>query len=234
MTEPLVTIITPTINSKFLPRALDSVANQTYRKIQHLVVFDGNHGAIRPECKIGSHVDIIQLPYSTGYVGHRIYGACIFLAKGDYLCFLDDDNWYESNHIASLIEVIRKGFPWSYSLRKIVNSEGKFICNDDCESLGQWHSYLAENDFHIDTNCYFLAKHLALQLSPVWHHPKTVDRRLCSALLQNRIKGETTGKYTVNYHVGNRPDSVQAEFFIRGNEIMQKKYGGRYPWRMRG
>ena len=30
--------------------------------------------------------------------------------------------------------------------------------------------------------------------------------------------------------VGNRADSVQAEFFLQGNQMMQQKYNGNFPW----
>jgi hypothetical protein len=42
---------------------------------------------------------------------------------------------------------------------------------------------------------------------------------------------DTNGKYTLNYRVGNREDSVKADFFHWGNAKMEKKYPAAYPWR---
>lgn len=231
-----VTIITATTGSQLLKQNLQSVKNQTYKNIQHLVVIDGEHHKSKAKRFI-TNQDVIVLPYATGieqYNGHRIYGGCTYFAKGDYIMFLDEDNWLEENHVESLMEVSDKN-SFSCSLRKIVDNSGKFICNDDCENLGNWQSVLG--DYFVDVNCFFLPRILALQLSPLWYkrarHPEDqpeVDRALTSALKDNSIRCNVSGKYTVNYRVGNRADSVQAQFFINGNEKMKQLYNGVYPW----
>ena len=125
--DPLVTVITPTTASDQLNDVLKSIDRQTYKNIQHLVVVDGfdkyavkatqlMEGAIRSTA--------FALPHNTGYDqynGHRIYGAMTYIAEGEFLCFLDQDNWYEDNHIESLVDVIKAGNEWAYSLRKIVS-----------------------------------------------------------------------------------------------------------------
>jgi len=237
-----VTIVTATTGSKYLRKNIESVAKQTYKNIQHLVVVDGEHRSFDATKQIldfnHPNLDYMVLPYATGleqYNGHRIYGASTYLAKGDYICYLDEDNWLEPDHIENLMNAIGDK-QWAYSLRKIVDSDGKFICNDDCESLGDYKSVI--DDYFVDVNCFFFAKPLALQLSPIWYrrarHPDDqpeVDRALTYTLKDNTIEAAATGKYTVNYRAGNRSDSVQAEFFLRGNEHMNKLYNGNLPWR---
>jgi glycosyltransferase involved in cell wall biosynthesis len=236
--NPSVTIVTATTCTDYLKRNIDSVINQTYDNIQHLIVVDGQHHLDKLNYDIAS--DVVVLPYATGteqYNGHRIYGAATYLAKGDYIMYLDEDNWLEPNHVESLVNILQ-GNPNSYacSLRKITDMDGNFICNDDCESLGNWESVI--NDFFVDVNCFFLPKKLALQLTPIWYrrarHPEDqpeVDRALTSVLRYNKIECLLSGEYTVNYRAGNRADSVQAQFFLKGNEIMKQKYNGEYPWR---
>jgi glycosyltransferase involved in cell wall biosynthesis len=237
MSNPLVTIVTATTCTDYLKQNINSVINQTYDNIQHLIVVDGRH-LDKLNYDIAS--DVIVLPYATGteqYNGHRIYGAATYLAKGDYIMYLDEDNWLEPNHVESLVNILQ-GNPNSYacSLRKITDMDGNFICNDDCESLGNWESVI--NDFFVDVNCFFLPKKIALQLTPLWYrrarHPEDqpeVDRALTSVLRYNTIQCLVSGEYTVNYRAGNRADSVQAQFFLKGNEIMKQKYNGEYPWR---
>lgn len=233
-----VTIITATTGSKYLKDNLISVQSQTYKNIQHLVVVDGQHHLKKAKKYLTDNDNVIVLPYATGieqYNGHRIYGGCTYFAQGDYLMFLDEDNWLEPDHVESLMEISDKN-SFSCSLRRIVDNSGKFICNDDCENLGNWQSVLG--DYFVDVNCFFLPRILALQLSPLWYkrarHPEDqpeVDRALTSALKDNNIRCNVSGKYTVNYRVGNRADSVQAQFFINGNEKMKQLYNGDYPWR---
>lgn len=238
--NPLVTVITPTTGSDQLHDAVESVKRQTYDNIEHIVVADGLKFKNKVYQIAGwSKPKIVVLPHNTGYDqynGHRIYGAMSYIAEGEYLCFLDQDNWYEDNHIESLVKVIEAGNEWSYSLRKIVSQEGSYICNDDCESLGKWKSVL--NDNFVDVNCYMIPKMAAIHFSPYWYrrarHPQEqpeVDRILSGFMMQNFKKFDTNGQYTVNYRVASRADSVQDSFFMKGNELMKQRLNGEYPWR---
>ena len=238
--KPLVTVITPTTGIHQLYDVLASINNQTYSNIEHIVVADGpQYSNVTQRMLEGSQALLIQLPYNTGhsqYNGHRIYGAMSYIANGDYLCFLDQDNWYDANHIESLVDVIQQGNDWAYSLRKIVSQEGRYICNDDCESLGKWDSVI--NDKFIDVNCFMIPKMAAVHFSPYWYrrarHPQEqpeVDRILSPFMMQNFQKFDTNGDYTVNYRVASREDSVQDVFFIKGNEVMKQRMNGEYPWR---
>lgn len=241
----IVTVITPTTGTKYLKQAVESIQKQTYKHIQHLIVVDGKKhldkvADILKEVDISNKiVDVIPLPYPTGedrFNGHRIYGASIYLCKGDFVCFLDEDNWYDETHVESLTKSI-EGKGWAYSLRKIVDSDGNYVCNDDCESLGGYPSIMDERDYFVDVNCFFLPKEVALQTSPIWYRKARepgvpeVDRFLTHVLRSNNLAQECTGEYTVNYRAGNTERSVQKEFFIHGNEIMLEKYKGELPWR---
>jgi len=238
--NPRVTVITPTTGSPYLMDVLNSIDKQTYDNIEHLVVVDGHEHA----SKVGSMMfgasrsEKINLPFPTGkdqYNGHRIYGAMTFIGSGDYFCFLDEDNWYEPNHIQTLVNTV-KGYNWSYSLRKIVDENGQYICNDDCESLGKWPSILGDN--FIDVGCFFIRRDMALRFAPYWYrrarHPNEqpeVDRIMSQMFLSEWPSFKTTGEYTLNYRAGNRADSVQKEFFLNGNEKMKWLMKGDFPWR---
>lgn len=234
--KPMVTVITPTTGAPYLRQAIESVKNQTYDNIQHLIVVDGQPKG-RVIAREYPHIDLIDLPYPTGldrFNGHRIYGASVYLAKGDLVCFLDEDNYFDPNHIESLVKVMEKPNDWAFSLRKIVDKDNNYVCNDDCESLGKWESCIG--DFFVDVGCFFLPKLLAIQLSPIWYRKARepgvpeVDRMLTHVLRNNNLKFDTNGEYTLNYRTGNTQLSVQSEFFLKGNEAMSKKYNGDLPW----
>ena len=234
--KPLVTVITPTTGAPYLRQAIESVKNQTYDNIQHLVVVDGQQKG-RVIAREYPHIDLIDLPYPTGtdrFNGHRIYGASVYLAKGDLVCFLDEDNYFDPNHIESLVKVMEKPNDWAFSLRKIVDKDNNYVCNDDCESLGKWESCIG--DFFVDVGCFFLPKLTAIQLSPIWYRKARepgvpeVDRMLTHVLRNNNLKFDTNGEYTLNYRTGNTQLSVQSEFFLQGNKKMFEKYNGDLPW----
>ena len=239
--KPMVTVITPTTGAPYLKQALESVKSQTYENIQHLVVVDGPHEEADNIIfeNYNEDVDTIYLPYATGtdrYNGHRIYGAMTYLAKGDYVCFLDEDNWLDPDHVESLVKVIEAGNQWAFSLRKITDKDGNYMCNDDCESLGKWPSCLNDEDYFVDVGCYFLPKNIALQLTPIWYRKARepgvpeVDRMLSHVLRQNNLTCDTNYLYTLNYRTGNTERSVQKEFFLHHNELMKQKYNGKLPW----
>jgi len=232
----MVTVITPTTGAPYLRQAIESVKNQTYDNIQHLVVNDGQPKG-RVIAREYPHIDLIDLPYPTGldrFNGHRIYGASVYLAKGDLVCFLDEDNYFDPNHIESLVKVMEKPNDWAFSLRKIVDKDNNYVCNDDCESLGKWESCIG--DFFVDVGCFFLPKLTAIQLSPIWYRKARepgvpeVDRMLTHVLRNNNLKFDTNGEYTLNYRTGNTQLSVQSEFFLQGNKKMLEKYNGDLPW----
>jgi glycosyltransferase involved in cell wall biosynthesis len=238
--NPKVTVITPTTGSSQLYDAAKSVNKQTYSNVEHIVVIDKPEKSDSVFKSLREFKSIIvNVPYNTGhsgYNGHRIYGAFSYLVDGDFICFLDEDNWFEENHIETLVNTIKAGSKWAYSLRKIVNQEGDYICNDDCESLGRWKSIL--NDNFVDVNCFMIPKQAAVAFSPYWYrrarHPQEqpeVDRILSAFMMQNMVEFNTNGLYTVNYRVASRSDSVQKEFFLQGNQMMNHRMNGEYPWR---
>jgi hypothetical protein len=242
--DPLVTVITAHGGNPLLARCMASVRDQRYPKVEHLVVADGPERWASAQAALaevpGHRASVLALPHAIGHDrwnGHRIYGACSFIAEGDYFVFLDDDNALRPEHIERCLEVCtRQGRSWAYALRNIVDREHRFLCRDDCESLGQWPSVLGPTDFLIDTNCYFLPKALAVRVAPLWYQRfrepglPEVDRTLCHNLQRIAPDFDCSYAYSVDYLAGNSAVSVQPEFFLQGNAEMQRRYGGRLPW----
>ena len=231
------TVIIPTTGSPELEDAVRSVLNQSY-ETKCYIVSDGvqHHSKTRiitDNFLERKNLERCFLPINVGangFYGHRVYAAFTHLIDTDYVLYLDQDCWFDSNHVQSCIETIEKNnLDWSYSLRKVYNKEGEYICNDDCESLGKWKTYHGVN--HIDTNCYCIKTSVAIKLAQVWHGGWGQDRVFLSVLSQHFPKFECTGEYTLNYKVDGNAGSVNAEFFFNGNEVMNQKYNGVFPWR---
>lgn len=240
-----VTVVTATTGNPLLGNNIESVARQTHSDIQHLIVVDGPEHVAKIHDMEFSVSDLrkttfINLPYSIGkdrWNGHRIYGAGTFMAEGEFIMYLDDDNSIDDHHIEDCLKVIQAGNQWAYSMRKIRNKEGQTLCLDDCESLGKWVSVIDERDFFIDVNCYFLPIKLAAAIVPVWYRKfrepgqMEIDRAIRHILPQVAPTFDSTYDYTVNYTVGNTQNSVQAGFFEAGNAEMLRRYNGVLPWK---
>jgi hypothetical protein len=246
----LVTVITASTGRDSLSDCIRSVSQQRgfEGSVQHLVFADGPeaHSKVKQirysmGIKLGAEVDVINLPQSVGkdrWNGHRMYAAGTFLADGEFVMFLDDDNTIDQHHISDCLLAVQNGkFGWAWTLRKIVDKNGVVLCNDDCESLGpDYATVMDPNDRLVDVNCYFIHKKLASYVSPIWHRKARepnvmeVDRALVQTL-KTATPGVGTGKYTVNYTVESTGLSVSGDFFARGNEIMKQRYPIAFPWR---
>ncbi len=220
-------VIIPTRGRQCVKKAIYSVVSYPNVKIVAVTdsqkdtdVFNGLSPGIRP----------VQLPEpvcADHHAGHRIYAAFCHLVNEDYVFFLDEDNWYEPEHIASCVDLCEKnGLDWCYSLRNIVDEDGKFICRDDCESLGKWRGVAGRH--LVDTSCYCLSRRMAADHGHNVHGAWGQDSRFCESLMEIDRRYMCTGKYTVNYRLGGA-GGVTREFFERGNEIMMQKIGSR-PW----
>lgn len=238
--EPSVCVITPTIGEKNLVQAIESVKKQTYRNIEHLIVVDGPEFLEQARKYVPYTVQLAVNPQNTGgggFYGHRIFAAYPHLVNQDYIAFLDADNWWEPNHIASLVEIIeRLRLDWAYSLRKVyVNDD--YLADDCCESIGRWPIFFSPDDnpqHLVDTSSYMFKREFLIQVCQHWHSGWGGDRRFFHIItkLMGHENYDTTGLHTLNYRL---PDMQKAyggdmEFFERGNEIVKQKYGGIYPW----
>jgi len=155
------------------------------------------------------------------------------LINHDYVLFLDQDNWFEPDHVESLINTIEtKELDWAYSLRQIFDKDKNYITVDNCESLGRWSAWVNKDAYLIDTSSYCFKTSFYRQVCHIWDHGWGGDRRFYT-ILKDHIKHDNyacSGKYTLNYRLGGNDGSVQAGFFIDGNRKQAEIYPEGYPW----
>jgi glycosyltransferase involved in cell wall biosynthesis len=107
MIFPLVTAIIPTYNRKeYLENAIQSVANQSYSNIEILVIDDGSYSNYAQSvCDKFSNCYYLYKE-NGGLSSARNYG--INLAKGEYIAFLDDDDYWLETKIEKQVEILLK------------------------------------------------------------------------------------------------------------------------------
>lgn len=247
-TAPSVAVITPTTGKKSLARAMASVANQTFKDLHHYIVVDGpeffesafEHSACAHDSD--SNVSFHVTPTNTGaggFYGHRIYAAYPHLLNEDFIVFLDDDNWFEPNHVESLVTtIIQKNLAWAHSLRHVWLDEQKYLAEDCCESIGRYPIWFTQEQDHkdwlVDTSSYCFRRSFLVNVCQIWNFGWGGDRRFFRIIKDNPgAQYDTTGLHTMNYIL---PDMQSAyggdlKFFERGNEAVKKFYGGTYPWK---
>lgn len=101
----LTSVIIPIYNcEKYLSRCLDSILNQTYKNIEIILVDDGSTDSTPNICKeyICENKNIVYFrKNNAGVCSARNKG--IELSKGDYLLFVDADDYISSNYIEKLV-----------------------------------------------------------------------------------------------------------------------------------
>lgn len=233
------TVIIPTTGADTLKQCVESVLNQTYEDTKAYIVIDGYQYKekvfnILSDMNIdGGKWVTLTLPEnvgSNGFYGHRVYAGVPHFVNSEYVLFLDQDCFFESNHVESMVSTIESNnLDWAYSLRRIVDKNGDYICNDDSESLGKYLPVM--NYHHVDTNCYCIKTSVAVRVCQVWHGGWAADRAFYN-LISNAIKNfDCSREYTVNYRLEGNEGSVKPEFFIYWNEKVNDIYKGRFPWR---
>lgn len=108
---PLVSIVVRTKDRpKMLREALESISNQSYRPIEVVLVNDG--GVDLPIDELRADMRDVDISYhrlenSLGRVGAANVGWRA--TKGRYIGFLDDDDQYYPDHVASLANLLEGG-----------------------------------------------------------------------------------------------------------------------------
>ena len=107
---PLISVIVPIYNAeKFLHYCIDSILNQTFIDFELILVDDGstdNSGKICDEySEKDNRIWVIHKP-NGGVSSAR--NAGIEAAKGEYICFVDSDDFLESSYLEELIETKKK------------------------------------------------------------------------------------------------------------------------------
>lgn len=236
-------VVIPTTGSPELLDAIRSVQSQTYPNLDLLIVVDGHQFSTRTdELLHADGIDLsrlfrLDLPFNTGgngFYGHRIMAGISHLINHDYVLFLDQDNWFNSDHVESLVmRCANDGWDWAYSLRKIYSKNKEYVCDDNCESLGKWEITAAAPGNHlIDTSSYCFSVPFLTQVGHIWNFGWGADRRFYT-MLKDHVKHTNygcSGKYSLNYRLGGNEGSVKPEFFIHGNAISIGQYGNTFPW----
>ena len=230
-----VAVVTSTIGRKTLLDTIESVKKQTV-PCRHYVFVHGTefHKKAKDILQHHSDVEAIYLPNNNGnpnYGMAPVYAAAPYIVSEDYIFYLDDDNFFETNHVQSLVEHIENHqLDWAFSLRRIVADDGKYICDDDCESLG-YFSNLSNTNL-VDNSCFALKTVTAREHASSWYYPVVSDRKFMAALFEGKKRCGCTGLATVNYRLSkDGSNSVNAETFLKCNERMKELLSGQLPWR---
>lgn len=215
-------VVIPTILRPHLRQALESVfAQQFGGRIHILVGIDSPRGdldLIDAACfRRPSHcaVQVFWPGFSTSVRngglmppgdGGALRAMLTYLANSPYVAYLDDDNWWDPNHLTQMRGAI-DGAEWAFALRWFVHPETRRpVCVDMWESVGPGLG-LFNDSFggFVDPSCLMINKVACPLAAHHWNfplpgEPMSADRSIF-AFLSRTHAPRGTGRPTVFYNL---------------------------------
>jgi len=130
--SPLISVIVPVYKTQaYLNQCVESILNQTFSDFELILVDDGSPDFCPNMC------DEYEILDNRVHVIHKKNGglqsairAAIDAATGEYLCFVDSDDWIEMNMLTILSDSIRVircdivvyGFIWEHENKRVLSS----------------------------------------------------------------------------------------------------------------
>jgi hypothetical protein len=221
-------VILPTLLRPSLTRAIHSVYAQDFaERIQILVGIDQAEGnrtqlaRLAAECPPHVSLDLFDPGYSTsvrhgGIYPNKVTGSLrtllSYAANSRYVAYLDDDNWWEPGHLASLRDAL-VGHDYSWSQRWFVDpEESERICVDEWESVGPDAGVFREKfGGFVDPSSLMIDKLACHEVLPAWSLSPFADGRGSDRVVFQRLRkshaGRATGRATSCYTI-NQTDIV--------------------------
>lgn len=124
-----VSIIIPVYNAeKTIIKCINSIINQTYKNIEIIIVDDGSSDNTKKILKAYSNIENLILVFKSNEGVSISRNVGLKKSTGDYILFLDADDWLENNTIEKLVDCKEKHnvdlVRYSYYLN---NDETKYI-----------------------------------------------------------------------------------------------------------
>jgi hypothetical protein len=219
-----VAIVMPSLLRSTLDDALQSIFAQRFAgRIQVLVGIDvpsAGGSSLERACR-GRPGNVVVYGLFPGYSTSVRHGGLhpergggvlrtllCYLANSRRLAFLDDDNWWHEDHLASLCEAI-EGHDWAWAERWFVHPNTRRpVCRDEWESVGPGRGcFAAKFGGWVDPNGLMFDKLVCEPVLRWWSIPLPGDKKAMSGdrhvfhLLNTRYRGRGTGRATVYYVV---------------------------------
>lgn len=165
--KEVVSVIIPTYKrSEYIERAIHSILMQTYKDIEIIVVDDNDSDTEERKIleekmkKYSNNKKIIYMQHKQNKNGAAARNTGIKIAHGEYITFLDDDDYFLTNRIEKMVNTLRENneFDCAYS-STIITKNKKIIGYNKAEESGNMKKQLLVGDFSFGSgsNIFFRA-----------------------------------------------------------------------------
>ena len=170
---PKVSVIIPTYNyGKYIEKAIDSVLAQTYKDFEIIVVDDGSTDNTR-EIIESKYKNKVQYFYQENKGAPVARNKGIKESRGEYLVFLDADDWFMPENLSIKIKIIENNpeNDWVYSDWYFADEKGnikeraleKQVRSGYCMEDDLYNSLLIHGNF-INSSCALVKREQIIQI----------------------------------------------------------------------
>lgn len=132
----MVSVIIPTYKrAQYIERAIDSVLRQSYKDIELIIVDDNNpNTSYRTDMekimeKYKDNNKVFYIKHETNKNGAAARNSGLKYAKGDYITFLDDDDFFLKNRIENLVKVLNTNKEYDCAYTNVIKINNNKIRN---------------------------------------------------------------------------------------------------------
>ena len=231
--SPLVSVIIPTFNRiSFLKKALSSVLNQTFKNFEVIIVDNFSSDGTKEYLQnlADQRVKFFQINNEGIIAKSRNLG--ITRSSGDYIAFLDSDDWWNRDKLLKSINKINEGFEFIYHN---VFLHQKKINKSNCKQI----KYPVFDDLYcngnpIVTSSVVVKKELLLNVDRMTENKSLIaaedfDTWLKISKKTNKffLIKECLGHYSVSKDIFSSNIGTMKELFYRCDFLI-KKYSNDY------
>lgn len=110
MNEPLISVIVPVYKTeKYIEKCINSIVNQTYQKLEIILVDDGSPDGCPAICDMWAAQDPrIRVIHKTNGGLSSARNAGLAVASGEYVAFVDSDDWIAPDYYAMVIGLMQE------------------------------------------------------------------------------------------------------------------------------
>ena len=133
----MVSVLIPVYNVElFLPQCLDSVVNQTYADLQIVMIDDGSTDNSFNICKQFAEKDSrIEVYHQENQGVAATRNHLLEKVKGDYVLFVDSDDWIEPDMIKALFQL---ALEYDADIVNCQNVNNDALCKKDSAEIEVW------------------------------------------------------------------------------------------------
>lgn len=167
---PLASIIVPVYNTQgYLPRCIESILNQTYVNMEIILVNDGSTDDSLSVCEKYAREDArIQVisQSNQGIIAAKKAGIC--LCGGEYVMFVDSDDWIEPELLETMVQAILESGCSLVCTNVYMDMEHGIFEKRDAIPAGVYETDKIAKDlfYYKNTDCYGILPYSVAKLYP--------------------------------------------------------------------